>query len=165
MTKLKNAPGVREIADDPGRLKGLPLIILADLIEEARGLKGIAETVTKAVTSEIENRFSDRIALAYRSEGKDTGTVHIEADGFDIEAAKTKRVEWSQATLAQVHAKIAASGDDPSEYLKVTYGVDERAYTAWPSHIRSAFEPARTVKPGPLTIKLAPAKGAESRAA
>lgn len=163
-TMTRNTPTVQDIAEDPGRLSGLPLAVLAQLTDEAKGLKVLADVASKAIGAEIENRFNDAIAFAYRNEGKDTGTVHVERDGFDIEAARTKKVEWDQAALAGLHSKITAQGDDPSEYLKVSYGVDERAYTAWPSHIRASFEPARTVRPGPLTIKLTPAK-AESRAA
>ena len=65
-----------------------------------------------------------------------------------------KRVEWDQGKLAAVVERIRATGDDPAEYVEVTYKVAERAYTAWPEHIRSAFTAARTVRTGRSTFKL-----------
>ena len=51
--------------------------------------------------------------------------------------------------------RIRAAGDNPAEYVEVTYKVAERAYTAWPDRIRQAFLPARTVRPGRQSFKLA----------
>jgi hypothetical protein len=65
-----------------------------------------------------------------------------------------KRVEWDQDRLAAVVDRIRAAGDDPAEYVEVTYKVPERAYTAWPEHIRTAFTAARTVRTGKPTFKL-----------
>jgi hypothetical protein len=42
-----------------------------------------------------------------------------------------------------------APGGSPS------FKVSERAYTAWPERIRAAFEPARTVRTGRATYRLA----------
>jgi hypothetical protein len=40
--------------------------------------------------------------------------------------------------LAAVVHQISAAGDNPSEYVDVTYKVAERKFTAWPEHIRQA---------------------------
>ena len=33
-----------------------------------------------------------------------------------------KRVEWDQAVLAAMAERIRASGDNPTDYLEITYG-------------------------------------------
>lgn len=79
-----------------------------------------------------------------------TGTVNIDGIKFHI----PKNVKWDQAKLAEVWLDIEAAGQDPFEYMSVTRDVSEARYKAWPADIRAAFEPARTVNTGKVTIKL-----------
>ena len=65
-----------------------------------------------------------------------------------------KRVEWDQAKLAAMVERIRAAGEDPAEYVEISFKVPERAYAAWPEAIRQGFEPARTVKTGALKVEL-----------
>ena len=65
-----------------------------------------------------------------------------------------KRVEWDQAKLGEMVARIRAAGDDPAEYVETAFKVSERKYGAWPAAIRDGFEAARTVKPGKATFRL-----------
>ena len=65
-----------------------------------------------------------------------------------------KKVDWDQATLGQMVARIRAAGDDPAEYVETIFRVSERKYGAWPTAIREGFEAARTVKPGKPTFRL-----------
>jgi hypothetical protein len=93
--------------------------------------------------------------VALRAEQrKDTGTVRFTDGDVAIVSELPKRVEWDQARLAAVVDRIRAAGDDPAEYVEATYKVPERAYTAWPEHIRTAFTAARTVRTGKATFKL-----------
>ena len=109
------------------------------------------------------------IALKYESQaktlrsrlGKDTGTVHFEEDGIQITSDLPKKLVWDQQQLAEIAARIAADGDDPAEYLEITYKVAERKYTAWPENLRRAFAPARTLKMGKATFKLRMVDGGE----
>jgi hypothetical protein len=165
MTRLRNTPTIQEIAEDPNRLKGLPLAMLAELTEEAKAAKSLADIVGKAISSEIENRFAEPIADAYKADGKDCGTVHIIAEGFDLTCDRAKRVDWNQEILSSAGDKIAETGDNPLEYLDRKLSVSESKFNAWPAHIRAVFEPARTVRPGPLTIKLCPLSSDGRRAA
>jgi hypothetical protein len=50
--------------------------------------------------------------------------------------------------------QIRSVGDNPAEYVDVTYKVAERKFTAWPEHIRQAFAPARVLKAGKATVSL-----------
>ena len=65
-----------------------------------------------------------------------------------------KCVDWDQEKLATLVERIRAEGDDPAEYVDVAIKVPERKFAAWPSHIRSAFEDARTVRTGKPSIRL-----------
>ena len=67
-----------------------------------------------------------------------------------------KKVSWDQDRLAAMAERIRAAGDDPSEYVEISFKVPERAYAAWPEAIRQGFEPARTVKTGTLKVDLLP---------
>lgn len=93
--------------------------------------------------------------------GKDTGTVHFDDRGVTITADLPKKPTWDQTKLAEIAARIAASGDNPAEFLDITYKVAERKYTAWPEHLRKAFEPARTLATGKATYRLAASEESE----
>jgi hypothetical protein len=58
-------------------------------------------------------------------------------------------------------ASIAASGDDPAEFIDTTLKVSERRYAALPEAWRKGFEPARTVKTGTLKVTIAPNEAAQ----
>ena len=63
-------------------------------------------------------------------------------------------MDWDQAKLAALVESIRASGEDPIQYLEISFSVSERAYGAWPDAIRRAFEPARTLRTGKPTFRL-----------
>ena len=102
----------------------------------------------------IAVRYGQR-AIALRAEQrKDAGTVRFADGDVTIVADLPKRTEWDQDKLAAVVERIRAAGDNPAEYVEITYKVPERAYAAWPAHIRDAFTSARTVRTGKATFKL-----------
>ena len=72
--------------------------------------------------------------------------MRLDDGAFVIVADVAKRVDWDQGKLAAIVARIRQSGDDPTEYMRTTHEVSERAYGAWPSAIRVLLEPARTVR-------------------
>lgn len=74
------------------------------------------------------------------------GTANLETDEFKVKVVVTKKVKWDQDELKSLALQIANSGEDPAEYIKVSYDVSETAYKAWPEKISKAFEPARTVE-------------------
>lgn len=155
---MKNLPTLAQVAADPDILSDLPLETLDAIASTADEAKKTADTVKKVVTGLIEDRLAPGIAAAFAAKESDTGTVHLTRDGFDIEVNRPKKVEWSQPILAEIVAKIAAAGDRPEQYVKTTYAVEERSFTAWPDYLRDQFAPARTVKAGSATIKLSAAK-------
>ena len=149
-----NLPTLAEIEADPVSIAKLPLDMLEAIQRTAEDAANQAAFVKRAVTNIVADRMVNLVDAAYLNKGADTGIVHIAKDGMDVQVTRSKTVAWDQAKLAELAKRIAADGDDPAEYLKVTYAVSEAAYAAWPSMIRRLFEPARTVRPGNPTIKL-----------
>src|SRR3546814_5080699 len=49
---------------------------------------------------------------------------------------------------ANLDSRIAANGDNPREFIDVSYRVSETKFSAWASALREQFIPARTVKVG-----------------
>ena len=153
-----NAPNRPRLGDIPtmpvGEIAALPAAVLALLQEEAEEAAKAARSLADWLNGAIALRYAERAAATRRAEGKDTGTVRLDDGEVTVIADLPKRVDWDQEKLAAVVERIRAAGDDPAEYVEVSIKVAERSYAAWPRAIREGFEPARTVRPGQLTIQL-----------
>lgn len=120
------------------------------------------EALQKA--KELKDWIDGAIALKYEVQakalraqmGKNTGTVHFDDDGIRVTTNLAKKPVWDQKKLSEIAKRITANGDDPTEYLDITYKVAERKYTAWPESLRESFAPARTLKTGKATFQLIP---------
>lgn len=132
----------------------LPAEHLALLQEEARSTLEMAKRAVDWIEGAISLRYEQRAIAARGAAGKDTGTVHFEDGAVSITADLPKRVDWDQRQLAGLVERIRAGGENPGDYVEVSFKVAERAYAAWPERIRTVFEPARTVRPGRQTFKL-----------
>ena len=133
----------------------LPAEHLALLQTDAREALDAAKRMQDWIEAAIALRYEQRAIGARAAAGKDTGTVRFDDGEVEVTAELPKRVEWDQRRLADLAAQIRAGGEDPGEYLEVSFKVPERAYVAWPERIRQAFEPARTVRTGRATYRLA----------
>lgn len=153
-----NAPNRPRLGDLPtmpiGDIAALPAAVLALLQEEAEEAAKAARSLADWLNGAIALRYGDRATTARRAEGKDVGTVRFEDDEVTVIADLPKRVEWDQARLGEMVARIRAAGDDPAEYVETTFRVSERKYGAWPAAIREGFEAARTLRPGKPTFRL-----------
>ncbi len=135
-------------------LVALPADHLALLQEEARDAIDGAKRQQDWIEGIIAVRYGQRSIALRAEQRKDTGTVRFADGDVTVVADLPKRVEWDQDKLAAVVERIRAAGDNPAEYVEITYKVPERAYAAWPAHIRDAFTSARTVRTGKATFKL-----------
>jgi hypothetical protein len=97
-------------------------------------------------------RYSERARALRNDSGKDAGTIRFEDGPVMVTADLPKKVDWDQAVLAGLIDRIRAAGDDPSDYVEVSYKVPERKFTAWPAPIRENFVQARTVRTGKPTF-------------
>jgi len=135
-------------------LLALPAEHLALLQEDACGALDTANRMRDWIEGTIALRYEQRAVGARAAAGKDTGTVRFQDGSVEIAVDLPKKVEWDQARLATLVEQIRTGGEDPGEYVEVSFKVSERAYTAWPERIRLAFEPARIVRTGRQTFKL-----------
>ena len=85
---------------------------------------------------------------------KDFGTTRFADGEVKVVADLPKNVDWDQRELAQLVERIKAEGEDPRDYVEISFKVSERKYTSWPKHIRKVFEPARTVRAGTECFRL-----------
>jgi len=114
----------------------------------------VAKSAMAHIDLALELKYGRRAHQLRLAMGKDSGVVHFDDGDVQITADLPKRVEWNQAKLADIVRRIAASGDDPGEFVEISYRVSETKFNAWPPSLRSAFVPARTVKVGKAKFAL-----------
>ncbi len=152
---MRNAPTLEALRHLPvSEVIALPAEHLALLQVDAREAFDAAKRMQDWIEAAIAIRYEQRAIGARAAAGKDTGTVRFHDGAVEVIADLPKRVEWDQQRLAALAAQIRAGGEDPAEYLEVSFKVPERAYGAWPERIRQAFEPARTLRTGRPSFKL-----------
>lgn len=155
MNAPANRPQLGDIRTMPiGEIAALPAAVLALLQEDVEEAAKAARHLADWLNGAIALRYGDRATAARRTEGKDAGTIRFDDDEVTVIADLPKRVEWDQDELATLVAAIHAEDGDPAEYVDTVFRVSERKYAAWPRHIRTAFERARTVKAGKPTYRL-----------
>ena len=137
-----------------GDIAALPAEQLALLQDEAADALRRAKTACDWLDGAVALKYGDRAHATRQAAGKDTGTVRFDDGAVTVIADLPKRVDWDQDKLAALVERIRAEGDDPTEYVDVAIKVPERKFAAWPSHIRSAFEDARTVRTGKPSFRL-----------
>ncbi|MGE0424957.1 MAG: hypothetical protein AB7O88_22050 [Reyranellaceae bacterium] len=161
MSALTNRPTLESVRTTPiDEIAKLPPEHLSLLQEDADAALDAAKQLKDWIAGAIALRYGDRASATRRAVGKDTGTVRFEDGDVTVIADLPKRVEWDQAQLAALVERIRATGDDPAEYIDISFRVAERKFSAWPEAIRKAFEPARTVKAGKQSISLVLAEDA-----
>lgn len=152
---IPNRPTLNDLSAMPvGDLAELSAETLALLQEDIDAAMRSAKTAKDRLDGAVTRKFSSRAADLRRAEGKDTGTARFQDGAVTVVAELPKRVDWDQTHLADLVERIKADGEDPREYVEIAFKVSERKYTAWPSHIQSAFAEARTVRTGKENFKL-----------
>jgi hypothetical protein len=153
----ENTPSIDELINLPaGEIAQLPVELLAAMQREIDAAAKQMKAVTARLNTALEVRYAARAAEARRACGKDTGTVRLVDGNYTVVADLPKRVDWDQEKLAQIARNIAASGEDPAEFIDTRLSVSERKYSALPEPWRKGFEPARTVRTGALKIAILP---------
>jgi hypothetical protein len=152
---LSNRPTLDAVRRMPvGEVIALPPEHLSLLQADAREAVEAARRLADWIEAAIALRYEQRAIAARGAAGKDTGTVRFQDGAVEVVAELPKRVEWDQGRLAALAEQIRAGGEDPAEYVEVSFKVPERAYAAWPERIRQAFEPARIVRTGKPSYRL-----------
>lgn len=152
----ENAPALDDLPDIPAaELAGLTGEMLAMLQYELDGRLARLKAVKARFEEAMALRYGERAAHARREAGKDTGTIRLADGDMIVVADLPKRVEWGQRQLSEIVERIRASGDDPAQYVDISFKVPERKYAAWPESIRAEFTPARTVRTGKPVFRIA----------
>ena len=147
----------------PDQILATPASELADLASDslfqvkndAADLLAIAKALVEHIDRALDLKYVDRAHQLRLDANKDTGIVHFDDGNVRVTADLPKKVEWDQKQLAELVARIAAAGDNPAEFVETTYRVSETKYQAWQESLRSQFTPARTVKVGKASYRLA----------
>lgn len=152
---IPNRPTLDAIRHLPvAEVMTLPAEHLTLLQSDAREALDAAKRMADWIEGAIALRYQQRAIAARASAGKDTGTVRFLDGSVEVTADLPKKVEWDQTRLTALAEQIRRGGEDPGEYVEVSFRVSERAYAAWPERIRSAFAPARTVRTGKPSYRL-----------
>ncbi len=128
-------------------IRDLPLENVAALQRFISDAKSELGTLSNMLQIGLEMRYADAAKAQLFAKGQDTGTTHILDGDFDITVEVGKDVKWEPKGLADLVAKIEATGGDPREYVEVKYSVSEAKFKAWPQTLRAPFEALRTVTP------------------
>lgn len=147
----------------PDQILATPVSELANLASDslfqvkndAADLLAIAKALVEHIDRTLDLKYVDRAHQLRLDANKDTGIVHFDDGNVRVTADLPKKVEWDQKQLAELVARIAAAGDNPAEFVETTYRVSETKYQAWQESLRSQFTPARTVKVGKASYRLA----------
>ncbi len=146
------------IQHTPAEYAAAPLDAFKQFITQVEQLQVFAKAVREFSDQVCELRYAEVARQARLTEGRDFGIVRIVDPGDQNETIvcdQRKIIDWDQAQLAALATKITAAGDDPAQYMDVTLKVPESKYAAWPQALREQFEPARTVRPGKASFRLA----------
>ena len=147
----------------PDQILATPVSELANLASDslfqvkndAADLLAIAKALVEHIDRALDLKYVDRAHQLRLAAHKDTGIVHFDDGNVRVTADLPKKVEWDQKQLAELVDRIAAAGDNPAEFVETTYRVSETKYQAWQESLRSQFTPARTVKVGKASYRLA----------
>jgi len=147
----------------PDQILATPVSELANLASDslfqvkndAADLLAVSKALVEHIDRALDLKYVDRAHQLRLAANKDTGVVHFDDGNVRVTADLPKKVEWDQKQLAELIARIAAAGDNPAEFIETSYRVSETKYQAWQESLRSQFTPARTVKVGKASYRLA----------
>ena len=128
---------------------------LFQLKNDAADLQALAKAVVDHLDRALDLKYSKQAHALRLAAGKDTGVVHFDDGHVQVTADLPKKVDWDQKKLADLVCRMTANGDNPAEYVEISYRVSETKFNAWPETLKSAFAPARTLKTGKPGFRLA----------
>ncbi len=128
---------------------------LFQLKNDAADLQALAKAVVDHLDRALDLKYSKQAHALRLAAGKDTGVVHFDDGHVQVTADLPKKIEWDQKKLADLVRRMTANGDNPAEYIEISYRVSETKFNAWPETLKSAFAPARTLKTGKPGFRLA----------
>jgi hypothetical protein len=142
------------LANAPAETAKLPAPVYAQLLAQADALQAFAKQVREHFEQANELRFGAQAQSLRQAQQRDFATVRLTDGAHAVVCEVRKIVDWDQAQLQVLAAKITAAGEDPTQYVEISYKVAESKYKAWPDALKSQFSPARTERPGKASYHL-----------
>lgn len=102
----------------------------------------------------VRDYYGDDLGAKLKAKPEPFGKVSLEEHGIEVSLTIPKKVIWDQDKLAEIYRLIKESGDDPAEYIEVTYSVKESAYKNLTEKRKTVIDQARTVKDGTPKIDI-----------
>lgn len=143
------------LATPAGILAQQPAELLFSFKNSAADLLTDAKSLCDHIDQAIDFKWNERARFLRHEVDKDTGIVHFDDGNVRITADLPKKIEWDQTRLAEIARRISESGEDPKQYVEITFRVSETKFNAWPDTLKSSFNAARTVKTGKPSYRLA----------
>ena len=143
------------LATPAGTLAQQPAELLFSFKNSADDLLTDAKSLCDHIDQAIDFKWNERARFLRHEVDKDSGVVHFDDGNVRITADLPKKIEWDQTRLAEIARRISESGDDPKQYVEITFRVSETKFNAWPDTLKSSFNAARTVKTGKPSYRLA----------
>ncbi|TRZ56012.1 MAG: hypothetical protein D4S02_16635 [Rhodocyclaceae bacterium] len=107
------------------------------------------------VNTALEQRYGAQGRTALLDSSRDFGVSHLTDGPLRITFELPKRVSWDQKRLAEIAERIVGAGERVLDYMDVDLAVSESRFNNWPPTLKEQFAPARTVKPGKASFRLA----------
>jgi hypothetical protein len=143
------------LATPAGTLAQQPAELLFSFKNSAADLLTDAKSLCDHIDQAIDFKWNERARFLRHEVDKDSGVVHFDDGNVRITADLPKKIEWDQTRLAEIARRISESGEDPKQYVEITFRVSETKFNAWPDTLKSSFNAARTVKTGKPSYRLA----------
>ena len=147
LSQVMATPATQLAEASPDLLQKALIAAMAEVTQAKKQLEHVEHA--------LDLRYAQRAKALRLAHSKDTGVVHFDDGNVSVTADLPKRVEWDQKQLHELILRIASGGDNPAEFIETSYRVSETKYQAWQESLRSQFTPARTVKVGKATYRLA----------
>jgi hypothetical protein len=132
----------------------MPIGQLSELQRQAGDYLQNAKRLKDWIDSAINLKYQNQTTNLRHAQDRPTGTINFEDGGFKVSSIIAKKVEWDQFKLKEAISQIKEMGDNPYEYVNVSYKVSETKYNAWPEYIKKFFRSARVLKAGKESFKI-----------
>lgn len=137
------------------QIAALPPAKLQEAHANLLALQSIVKGVLDRFHAALDQRYAEQAASARQANGRDFGVCHLSDEALRVTVDLPKKVTWDQAQLSAIAERIAAAGERVADYIDTDYSIPESRFNAWPPALKEQFTPARTVKPGKASYRLA----------
>jgi uncharacterized coiled-coil protein SlyX len=120
----------------------------AQVAEMSAGIKRIREKLEDG----MDLKFRDSVKTGLQTAAKDTGTIRFFDGAFQIVAEIPKKVAWDAEKMEELIKRVPE--DTRKSFVKVSYAIEERKYSALPYEYQELFREARTITPGKTKFQI-----------